>query len=105
MPFFFCAFCCQVEEEASDKDNKNCSNNGKQPAGIVFCSLLMQHLCLRLATTQQSTRVKVWGARFLSKVNHDMYSDVALSRALNGSARQASWIMQELEGQKQGENF
>ncbi len=22
--------CCQVEEEASDKDNKNCSNNGKQ---------------------------------------------------------------------------
>lgn len=28
--------CCQVEEEASDKDNKNCSNNGKQQLQFVL---------------------------------------------------------------------
>jgi len=34
---FFCLFFCrQVEEEASDKDNKNCSNNGEQQV-FSFC--------------------------------------------------------------------
>ena len=76
MIHFICVFSwCQVEEEASDKDNKNCSNNGEQRACfdiLYFVLNTKQQYCLR--HTKHSTmkapvqRVRGW---ILSRANHE----------------------------------
>lgn len=82
--FFF--LCGQVEEEASDKDNKNCSNTGEQRASCFTAYWV--------CTTAPTSRFEV--LKFFSyEGNRDTYSDTVPSRALTGRTHQASWIMQE----------
>lgn len=90
-------FYCQVEEEASDKDNKNCSSNGKQfclfLSWIKCDNIVLKHIQPSPAQLITSTAGKEF--RVISRVNHDMYADVVQIGALNESAHEASWIMQE----------
>lgn len=59
--FYMCFSWCQVEEEASDKDNKNCSNNGEQRACfdiLYFVLNTKQQYCWR-HTKHSTTKAPV----------------------------------------------
>lgn len=77
--FYF--LCGQVEEEASDKDNKNCSNNGEQRASCFTAYWV--------CTTTPTSRSEV-----LDFFSREIVTRIQM-RCFDWQGPSGSWIMQE----------